>query len=90
MTSITNFCFCFLFSHFFQSHFLFFRSTEHVHVIENLLVKLLCIRTFKKLKLKDFKDLISVADYKMCETKMDKNPTWYPLILDVFVDSCTR
>ena len=37
------------------------------------------------MKPEDFKDLISVDDYKMCESKMEKNPTWYPLILDVFV-----
>ena len=37
------------------------------------------------MKLEDFSDLISVVDYKMCESKMDKNPTWYPLTLDVFV-----
>ena len=30
-----------------------------------------------------FQNLISVADYKMRESKMDKNPTWYPLTLDV-------
>jgi hypothetical protein len=37
------------------------------------------------MKLEDFRDLISAADYKMCATKMEKNPTWYPLTLDVFV-----
>ena len=37
------------------------------------------------MKLEEFKDLISIADYKVCESKMDKHPTWYPLILDVFV-----
>jgi hypothetical protein len=35
--------------------------------------------------LEDFKDLISVADYRTCESKIDKHPTWYPLMLDVFV-----
>lgn len=64
---------------------LFLRSTEHDHVKDNLPAKLLRIRTFGKMKLDDFKDLISVADYKTCETKMEKNPTWYPLTLDVFV-----
>ena len=53
--------------------------------MDNLPAKLLRIRTFGKMKLKDFKDLISRADYKMCESKIDKNPTWYPLTLDVFV-----
>ncbi len=64
---------------------LFLRSTEHDHVKDNLPAKLLRIRTFGKMKLEDFKDLISVPDYKTCETKMEKNPTWYPLTLDVFV-----
>ena len=64
---------------------IFFRSTEHDHVKDNLPAKLLRIRTFGKMKLEEFKDLISSADYKMCESKMDKNPTWYPLTLDVFV-----
>jgi hypothetical protein len=30
-------------------------------------------------------DLIFVSNYKICESKVDKNPTWYPLTLDVFV-----
>ena len=64
---------------------LYFRSNEHDHVKDNLPAKLLRIRTFGKMKLEDFKDLISVADYKMCESKMEKNPTLYPLTLDVFV-----
>jgi hypothetical protein len=37
------------------------------------------------MRLEDFKDLISAAKYKTCETKMEKNPTWYPLTLDIFV-----
>ena len=64
---------------------LFLRSTEHDHVKDNLPAKLLRIRTFGKMKLEEFKDLISAPDYKTCETKMEKNPTWYPLTLDVFV-----
>ena len=61
------------------------RSTEHDHVKDSLPAKLLRIRTFGKMRLEEFKDLLSVADYKMCESKMEKNPTWYPLTLDVFV-----
>ena len=61
------------------------RSTEHDHVKDNLPAKLLRIRTFGKMKLEEFKDLISPADYKLCESKMEKHPTWYPLTLDVFV-----
>ena len=61
------------------------RSKEHDHVKDNLSAKLLRIQTFGKMKFKEFKDLISVADYKTCEAKMDKHPTWYPLTLDVFV-----
>jgi hypothetical protein len=41
--------------------------------------------TFKEMNFEEFKDFISVADYKMCESKMDKNPIWYPFIFDVFV-----
>jgi hypothetical protein len=37
------------------------------------------------MKLEDFRDLIFPSDYKMCETKMEKNLTWYPLTLDIFV-----
>jgi hypothetical protein len=63
----------------------FCRSTEHDHVKDNLPAKLLRIRTFGKMKLEEFKDLISPADYKLYESKMEKHPTWYPLTLDVFV-----
>jgi hypothetical protein len=69
----------------FDCHVLVSRSTEHDHVKDNLPAKSLRIRTFGKMKLEDFKDLISVADYRTCETKMDKHPTWYPLTLDVFI-----
>ena len=61
------------------------RSTEHDHVKDNLPAKLLRIRTFGKMKLEEFKDLISPQDYKTCEAKMIKNPTRYPLTLDIFV-----
>ena len=61
------------------------RSTEHDHVKDNLPAKLLRIRTFGKMKLDEFKDLISPQDYKTCEAKMLKTPTWYPLTLDIFV-----
>ena len=37
------------------------------------------------MKLEEFKDLISPQDYKTCEAKMLKTPTWYPLTLDIFV-----
>jgi len=37
------------------------------------------------MKLEEFKELISPADYNSCLAKMEKNPTWYPLTLDVFV-----
>ncbi len=70
---------------FFHLTFYLSRSTEHDHVKDNLPAKLLRIRTFGKMRLEEFKDLISVSDYKMCESKMEKGPTWYPLTLDVFV-----
>ena len=57
---------------------------EHDHVKDNLPAKLLRIRTFRKIKLEEFKDLLSIADYKICETKMVNSSTWYPLTLDVF------
>ena len=61
------------------------RSTEHDHVKDNLPTKLLRIRTFGKMRLEEFKDLLSVSDYKMCESKMEKTTTSYPLTIDVFV-----
>ena len=53
------------------------RSTEHDHVKDNLSTKLLRIRIFGEMKLEEFKKLIFIANYKMCDTKMDKHPTWY-------------
>ena len=55
----------------------FSRSTEHVydHVKDNLPAKLLRIQTFGRIKFKEFMDLIFVVNYKMCESKMDKNYT---------------
>jgi hypothetical protein len=75
----------FVFSAFPPLTFSLCRSTENDHVKDSLPAKLLRIRTFGKMRLEEFKDLLSVADYKMCESKMEKNPTWYPLTLDVFV-----
>ena len=40
---------------------------------------------FGKMKLEDFKDLLSPADYKTCENKMINGPAWFLLTLDVFV-----
>ena len=48
---------------------------EHDYVKDNLPAKLLCIWTFGKMKLEDFKDLISVANNKMCVSTMEKHPT---------------
>ena len=73
MMSIGEFCFSFAGLVFFRYFFLidlFFRSTEHDHVKDNLPAKLLRIRTFGKMKLEEFKDLISSGNYKMCESKM--------------------
>ena len=36
------------------------------------------------MKLEEFKDLIFIADYKVYESKIKKNPTWYSFTLDVF------
>lgn len=42
------------------------------------------IQTFENMMLKEFMDLIFVADYKICESKLKKNLIWYPITLDVF------
>ena len=55
------------------------------HIKDNLAAKLFRIQTFKKMKLEEIKDLISVADFKMCKSRMDKNPTWSIFTLDDFV-----
>lgn len=47
--------------------------------------KLLRIRTFGRLDLSTFKDLISPSDYKACEKSKEIRPTWYNLTADVFV-----
>ena len=84
MTFTCLFLLCFLVC-IFSLKFVFFRSTEHGHVKDNLPAKLLRIRTFGKMELEEFKDLLSVLDYKLCESKMDIHPTWYPLTIDIFV-----
>jgi hypothetical protein len=84
--SFQVYCVCFLFWIFFSfGSSSFCRSTEHDHMKDNLPAKLLHIRTFGKMKLEDFKDLISPVDYNTCLNKMDKHPTWYSLTLDIFV-----
>ena len=93
MTSTGEFCFAgllvfclFVMLCFFCFSLNFFcRSIEHDHVKDNLPAKLPRIQAFGEMKLEEFKDLISVADYKVCESKIKKNPTWYPHTLDVFV-----
>ena len=80
---VVEFVFCF-FACFLLTFYLF-RSTEHEHVKDNLPAKLLRIRTFGKMRLEEFKDLLFVANYKICESKMEKTPTWCPLTLGVFV-----
>jgi hypothetical protein len=60
------------------------------HVKDNLPGKLLRIRTFGKMKLKEFKDLISVADYKICKTKMEKNLLGIPLPWTSLSNFCTK
>lgn len=52
-----------------------FRSTEHDHVEDDLPTKLLRIWASRKMNLEEFKDLISIANYKLCKSKMEKNPT---------------
>jgi hypothetical protein len=67
------------------SHIISLRSTEHDYVKANIPAKLLRIRTFGRLDLSTFKDLISPADYKACEKIKESRPTWYTLMADVFV-----
>jgi hypothetical protein len=62
-----------------------YRSTEHDHIKANLPAKLLRIRTFAKMELEEFKNLISAADYKLCEKTREDHPTWYKLTANVFV-----
>ena len=63
-----------------------YRSTEHDHIEDSLPAKLQRMRKFGKLKLPDFKDLITPEDYKICEeVKSTKKTTWYPLTIDVFI-----
>ena len=66
-------------------HIYSLRSTEHDYVKPNISAKLLQIRTFGRLELSTFKDLISSADYKACEKTKESRPTWYNLMADVFV-----
>lgn len=80
-----NLFYLFVFFGFFLLLYVFPRSTEHNHVKDNLLSKLLGMQTFSKIKFEEFEDLISVADYKVYESKVEKNPTWYPLTMNVFV-----
>ena len=40
---------------------------------------------FGKMELIDFKDLISIVDYKICEEAKKKNPIWYKLTMDIFI-----
>ena len=47
--------------------------------------KLLRIRTFGRLDLSTFKDLISPVDYKASEKTKESRPTWYNLTADVFM-----
>jgi len=61
------------------------RSTEHDHVKANLPAKLLRIRTFGKIELAEFKDLISPANYMLCEKAAKMRTTWYKLTVDVFI-----
>ena len=64
---------------------LFRRSVEHDHVKANLPAKLLHFRTFGKMELSKFKEIILSADYKICQETKKSSPTWYHLIADVFV-----
>ena len=66
-------------------HIFSLRSNEHDYVKANIPIKLLRIRTFGKLELSTFKDLISPADYKVCEKIKESRLTWCNLTADVFV-----
>jgi len=51
----------------------------------NLLAKLFRIRTFGKMELAEFKDLISPIDYMLCDKVTKMRTTWYKLTVDVFI-----
>jgi len=67
------------------SHIFSLKSTEYDYVKANNPTKLLRIRTFGRLELSTFKDLISHAGYKTCEKIKESRPTWYNLTTYVFV-----
>ena len=60
-----------------------FRSTEHDHVKTNLPHKIHHIFNIGILKLDEFKELISSADYANYVKKKSRT-TWYPLTVNVF------
>ena len=66
-------------------HIFSLRSNEHDYVKANIHANLLRIHNFGKLELSIFKDLISQADYKVCEKIKERRPIWYILTMDVFV-----
>lgn len=59
------------------------KSMKNNHVKTNLIHKIHHIRSFKTLKLHEFKTLLTHDDYARCEKKCVGN-TWYPLTLDIF------
>lgn len=64
---------------------MFGRSTENDHVVQGLPARLQRIRTFGKLELTDFQDLITEEDMEICRTHKSRHTTWYSLTMDVFV-----
>ena len=56
-------------SYFVSRSFISCRSTEHGHVKDNLPAKLLRIQTFGKMKLEEFKDLISPKTTRLARPK---------------------
>ena len=61
------------------------RSTKHDLVKTNLSFTLLYIFTVRKMELVEFREFNSPTDYKICKKAKKTNPTWYKLIVDVFI-----
>ena len=64
------------------------RHTEDSHVKTKLIHTLCQIQRFGEMPLKEFKDLLTEADYLKCQQNTIKK--WYPLILEIFTSFIYR
>lgn len=70
--------------------FVAIRSTQNDHVKNSLTAKLQRIRYYGGLKLEDYKDLLTVEEYRTCLKVKKAKPTWFPLTIDVFISFLYR